>query len=262
MKNFFNINKALWDTRLDIHLESEFYDLQAFIQGKSSLHSIELNLLGDVRNKELLHLQCHFGQDSISIAKLGAQVTGIDFSEKSILKARHLAEIMKVDANFICNDVYTLPEVLDKKFDLVYTSYGVINWLPDLDKWAAVIKHFLKPGGKLVFVEFHPVVWMFDDDLNNIAYSYFNTGPIKEQEIGSYANRQSNVKTEYINWNHDLSEVFTALINNGLSINHFKEYDYSPYNCWRSAIEIEPSVFRIKHLNNSIPMVYSIIAHA
>lgn len=260
MEDYQKLNKKLWDTRLDIHLDSDFYDLKTFINGKSSLNSIELDLLGDLNTKELLHLQCHFGQDSISLSKLGAQVTGVDFSEKSIQKARQLADLMKVNTQFICNDVYSLPQILDNKFDIVFTSYGVINWLPDLDQWAAVIKHFLKPGGKLVFVEFHPVVWMFDDDFYKVAYSYFNTGPLHEQETGSYADRSSKAKTEYINWNHSLDEVFSALLLKGFRIVDFREYDYSPYNCFKHTIEDEPGVFRIKHLGKSIPMVFSMVA--
>lgn len=260
MEEYINFNKALWDTRLEIHIDSDFYELKDFINGKSSLKSIELGLLGNIQDKQILHLQCHFGQDSISLSKLGAQVTGVDFSEKSIHKARQLADLMKVNTQFICNDVYSLPQILDKKFDIVFTSYGVINWLPDLDQWAAVIKHFLKPGGKLVFVEFHPVVWMFDDDFYKVAYSYFNTGPLHEQETGSYADRNSKAKTEYINWNHSLDEVFSALLLNGFRIVDFKEYDYSPYNCFKHTIEDEPGVFRIKHLGKSIPMVFSMVA--
>lgn len=260
MEDYQKLNKALWDTRLDIHIDSDFYELKEFIQGKSSLKSIELGLLGDIKNKDILHLQCHFGQDSISLSKLGAQVTGVDFSEKSIQKARQLTELMKVDTQFICTDVYSLPQILDKKFDIVFTSYGVINWLPDLNQWAAVIRHFLKPGGKLVLVEFHPVVWMFDDDFEKVAYSYFNTGPLHEQETGSYADRNSSVKTEYINWNHSLDEVITALLKNGFSISDFKEYDYSPYNCLKHTVEEETAVFRIQHLGQSIPMVFSLVA--
>jgi len=119
---------------------------------------------------------------------------------------------------------------------------------------------YLKPGGKLVFAEFHPVVWMFDDSFEKIGYNYFNTGAIVETEQGTYANRDAPITQEYVMWNHSISEVLTNLISNNLEINSFHEFDYSPYNCFRDTIEFEPKKYRIKHLDNKIPMVYSILA--
>lgn len=258
--NYLEINRQSWNNRTDAHLKSAFYDMPGFLEGKSSLNDIELNLLGDIRRKSILHLQCHFGQDSISLSRLGANVVGIDLADKAIASARDIAKQTDSNAKFICCDLYDLPKFLDEQFDLVFTSYGTIGWLPDLDRWAKVVSHFLKPGGQFVFVEFHPVVWMFDDDFNKIAYRYFNSGPIIETSSGTYADREADINSEYVMWNHSLSEVINSLISNGLMINSLEEYDYSPYNCFNRTLEIAPKKYRIEHLEDKIPMVFSLTA--
>ncbi|MBS1925882.1 MAG: class I SAM-dependent methyltransferase, partial [Bacteroidetes bacterium] len=164
------------------------------------------------------------------------------------------------NVEFICCDLYALPANLNKQFDVVFTSYGTIGWLPNLDKWAAVISKFLKPGGQFVFVEFHPVVWMFDDDFEKIGYRYFNSGAIVETENGTYADRSANIEQQSVTWNHSISEVLNSLIRNGLEINAFDEFDYSPYNCFKHTVEFEPGKYRIKHLDNKIPMLFSLRA--
>lgn len=258
--NYIEINKKSWNNRTDSHLKSDFYDLDGFIAGKSSLNQIELELLGDIKGKNILHLQCHFGQDTISLSRLNAKVTGIDLSDKAINNAVELSKKMDSDTSFICCDIYDLPNHLNEEFDIVFASYGTIGWLPDLDKWATIVSNFLKPSGKFVFVEFHPVVWMFDDNFEKIGYNYFNSGAITETENGTYADREAKISQEYVMWNHGISEVVNNLIKNGLEIESLNEYDYSPYNCFNQTIEFEPKKFRIKHLENKIPMVYSIVA--
>ncbi|KIC03563.1 methyltransferase type 12 [Flavobacterium sp. JRM] len=258
--NYIEVNKQSWNSRVESHLKSDFYDLEGFLKGNTSLNSIELELLGDVKGKSILHLQCHFGQDTISLARLGANVTGVDLSDKAIDSANKLAQEADAEATFICCDIYDLPNHLNQKFDIVFASYGAIPWLPDLDKWAKLISDFLKPNGKLVFAEFHPVVWMFDDNFEKIGYNYFNSGAIIETQEGTYANREAPIELEYVCWNHSMSEVVNSLIKNGLELNALNEYDYSPYNCFNNTIEFEPKKYRIKHLDNKIPMVYSIVA--
>lgn len=258
--NYIEINRNSWNNRTETHLKSDFYDVEGFLKGKSSLNEIELNLLGDVKGKKILHLQCHFGQDTISLSRLGAEVTGVDLSDEAIKSAIELAEKAESSAQFVCCDIYDLPNHLQEKFDIVYTSYGVIGWLPDMNKWAQVVAAFLKPGGKFVFVEFHPVLWMFDDNFEKIAYNYFNTQAIVETESGTYANKEAKITQSYVCWNHGLSEVMTSLLQNGLTIKIFEEFDYSPYACFQHTVEFEPNKFRIQHLDNKIPMVYSIVA--
>jgi len=255
-----SINKESWNNRTEVHYDSEFYDNKTFIAGRSSLNEIELRLLGDVSGKSILHLQCHFGQDTISFSRMGAKATGVDISDKAIEKARALASIVKEDTQFICCDVYDLPNHLDQQFDIVFTSYGTIGWLPDLDKWAGIISRFLKPYGQFIFAEFHPFVWMFDDDFSKIAYNYFNTGPIVETSEGTYTDNDAPLQQEYVMWNHPISEVLTNLLKHGLEIISFDEFDYSPYNCFQPTIEFEKGKFRIQHLDNKIPMVYAIKA--
>ena len=262
--DYIKLNKATWNDKVDVHMASAFYDMEAFLQGKTTLNDIELTLLGDISGKKILHLQCHFGQDSLSLARMGAQVTGVDLSDKAIERAREINEKLGLDTTFVCCDIYDLPNHLDEKFDIVFTSYGTIGWFPDLDKWAKIVSHFLKPEGKFVFAEFHPVVWMFDNDFKEVFYNYFNIEPILEEAEGTYANKEAALNTTTITWNHPISEVLNALISNGLAINCFNEFDYSPYNCFNQTEEFDSEgsekKFRIKHLENKIPMVYSLSA--
>ncbi len=259
-KNYTEINRNSWNTKTDFHMKSEFYDLNGFLKGKSSLNEIELNLLGEVKGKSILHLQCHFGQDSISLGRLGAHVTGVDFSDKAIDSAKKLTRSCGINTTFICCDIYDLPQYLNEQFDIVYTSYGTIGWLPDLDKWAQIVSRFLKPKGKFVFVEFHPVVWMFDDNFTHVKYNYLNSGAIIEMQQGTYADTNAAINLEYVMWNHGISEVVNNLIKNELEIHSLDEFDYSPYNCFNKTMEIEPRKYRIAHLDNKIPMVYAILA--
>lgn len=260
MENYLDINKNSWNARVEPHLESDFYFVDEFLKGRNSLNSIELDLLGDVKGKSILHLQCHFGQDSISLSRMGAKVTGVDLSDKAIDAAKNLAKQCGTDTEFICTDVYNLPNVLNEKFDIVFTSYGTIGWLPDLDRWANVVSHFLKPDGEFVMAEFHPVVWMYDDDFNGVVYNYFNEKPIVETSEGTYADTSADIVQDYISWNHPLSDVLQNLINKNLVLENFREFDWSPYSCFRHVEEFEKGKWRITKFGNKIPMVYAIKA--
>lgn len=258
--NYLQTNRESWNRRTHLHIDSDFYEMPAFLDGKSSLKTIELDLLGKVQGKSILHLQCHFGQDTLSLARLGAHVTGMDLSDAAIDKARELNKQLGLDARFVCCDLYSLPDYLGGQFDLVFTSYGTIGWLPDLSKWANIVAKYLKPGGKFVFVEFHPVVWMFDDDFEGVKYKYSDHQPIIESTPGSYAAKEAEELIDSVNWNHGIADVIQNLLNAGLQIDHFGEYDYSPYDCFNKTIKIGESKYRIKHLGDKIPMVYSLTA--
>jgi len=258
--NYQSTNRESWNQRTHVHIDSAFYNVEGFKNGKNSLNDIELRLLGDVKGKRILHLQCHFGQDTLSLARMGAEVTGVDLSDIAIEKAYELAFSIGEEAAFICCDLYDLPNHLVGHFDIVFTSYGTIGWLPDLNKWAEIISLYLKPGGKFVFAEFHPVVWMFDNDYDSIGYRYFNSGPIVETESGTYADTSADLVQQYITWNHGTAEVLTSLINSGLSIAVFEEFDFSPYNCFKGTLECEPGKFRIEKLGDKIPMVFALVA--
>lgn len=260
MENYIEINRKLWDERTKHHVKSEFYDMAGFMQGKSSLNDIELNLLGDIKGKTILHLQCHFGQDSLSLSRMGAKVTGIDLSGAAIDKAKELNNELGLDAEFVVSDLYELPKNLSGQFDMVFTTYGTIGWLPDLKKWAGVVAHFLKPGGKLVFVEFHPAVWMFDNDFIYVQYPYFNKETIVENEEGTYADSGAPMQLESVGWNHDLGEVLQNLLDAGLQLRHFGEYDYSPYPFVKKAVTIGERKYHIEGMEGKLPLVYSVVA--
>lgn len=233
-ENYLEINKETWNRRTEVHVDSEFYDNESFIKGRSSLNDIELGLLGDIKGKKILHLQCHFGQDTISLSRLGAEVTGVDFSDVAIQKAEALAKKVGTNTKFICCDVYSLPDMLSEQFDIVFTSYGTIGWLPDIVKWGQVVSTFLKPNGHFVFAEFHPVVWMFDSTFKHIQYNYFNAETIIEHSEGTYTDGGAEMRNTEISWNHPLSDVINSLIGAGLEIKSMNEFDYSPYNCFQN----------------------------
>ncbi len=260
MENYLEENKAGWVEKLEPHLASDFYDMYGFMNGKTSLNKFELDLLGDVSGKKILHLQCHFGQDSISLSRMGAEVTGVDFSEQSVLKGQELATELNVNTKFICSDIYSLPAILDEQFDIVFTSYGTVTWLPDTDKWADVIQRYLKPQGQFVFVDFHPFVWMYDDDLKKVIYKYSSPEAIVEEEEGSYADKHAPIKTKSITWNHGIGKTVNSLLNAGLSLKNLQEYDYSPYSIFPEMEDIAPKKYRATQFGDKVPLVFSIVA--
>nr|MBP9192357.1 class I SAM-dependent methyltransferase [Ignavibacteria bacterium] len=162
-EKYFEANKASWNESVAIHKNSDFYELKEFKEGMNKLHDLEREELGDITGKSVLHLQCHFGMDTLSLERLGAEVTGVDFSEEGIRTAEEIRDELGMKAEFVLSDIYSLPLKLDKKFDIVFTSYGVLLWLPDLDKWAKIISHFLKDDGFFYIAEMHPFGYVFDN---------------------------------------------------------------------------------------------------
>lgn len=259
-EDYRKVNKESWNSKVKYHLASDFYAHDSFMKGESSLNSIELDILGDVKGKKILHLQCHFGQDSISLARLGANVTAVDLSDEAIKTAKGINDELGLDVHFICCDLYDLKDHLDEKFDIIFTSYGVIGWLPDMNRWASLINHFLVQNGKLLLVEFHPAVWMFDDNFEKIDFSYFNKEEIVEEIEGTYADANAPIKNKFICWNHDLSEVMMGIINNEMEIKSFNEYNYSPYNCFLAMDKLEEKKYQINKFGDKFPLIYSILA--
>ena len=257
-QQYFEANRELWNQRTTVHKDSSFYDLPSFINGKSALTDIELSELGDISGKKILHLQCHFGMDTLSLARMGASVTGIDLSDKAIDTARELNDQLGLDARFICCNVYDLEAHLDEQFDIVFTTYGVIGWLPDLQPWARLIARYLKPGGFFYMAEFHPVVWMFDDDFQSIKYYYHNRELIEMESVGTYTDRDADIKAKEYSWNHSISEVLNALLGQNLRLEFFNEFSYSPYPCFNNIVQGPDGNWRVKGLEDKIPMVYSL----
>ena len=168
------------------------------------------------------------------------------------------AKQLEIDATFICCDLYDLPQHLDEQFDIVFTTYGTIGWLPDIDRWAAIVSRYLKPQGEFIFVEFHPVVWMLDNELKQITYRYFNDDAIIEELEGTYADKPAAITLETVSWNHGLGEVIQSLLDQQLQLLSFQEFDYSPYDVFSNSIKIAPSRFQVQHHGNKLPMLYSL----
>jgi len=259
-QSYFEANRESWNKRTAVHKDSSFYSLEAFKKGKSSLNKIELEEIGDVKGRSLLHLQCHFGMDTLSWQRLGANCTGVDLSDEAIKLARSINDELQLGSVFVCTNIYDLKENLEGQFDIVFTSYGTIGWLPDLDKWAAIIAHYLKPGGIFYIADFHPTLWMMDENFQNIKYDYFNTAVIEEEKTGTYADKEAPIRFMEYGWNHPFSEIFSALIKNGLAIQQFHEFPYSPYNCFNGVEQGDDGMWRIKGMDEKMPMMYSIKA--
>lgn len=259
-RNWFKDNRELWNRRTPIHLQSDFYDVAGFRSGKSSLCGIELAEMGDVAGRSLLHLQCHFGQDTLSLARLGAVVTGVDFSAASIDAARELATTLHLPATFLCHNVYDLPNEVEDDFDIVFSSFGVLGWLPDLDRWASVVRHHLKPGGIFYLLEFHPFYSQFNE-AGLIQYSYFpGNGPEEDICTETYTDGNSHPPQREYWWNHPLSQVVNAIRGQQLQIELFHEFPYSVYKLGDAMQEIEPGKWVHQDLGERIPYMMSLKA--
>jgi len=188
---YFEANRKNWDERALIHSKSEFYYVQKFKKKKNSLPRLEQKELGDITGKKILHLQCHFGMDTLSLAYKGAIVTGVDFSGEAVKLARSLSKELRIPANFIESNIYSLQEKLTEQFDIVFTSYGVLCWLLDLEKWANLIYFYLKPGGFFYIIDGHPYGGLFDYKFKEglrVGYTYFTGGQAERyEEEYSYA---------------------------------------------------------------------------
>lgn len=258
---YFEANRQHWNQRTVVHKHSDFYDLKGFLAGRNVLAEIELNKIGNqVAGKSLLHLQCHFGLDTLSFARMGAKVTGIDIADEAIKTAEQITIDAGLEANFVCCNVYDTRQYVKDTFDMVFTSYGTIGWLPDLDKWAKVIADSLNKGGTFYMADFHPVVWMFSDDFTKLQYPYANSGVLAFENQGTYTDRDADISGKEYGWNHSISEILNALISNGLEIQLFNEHNYSPYPCFSNTVEVAPNRWQIKGLEGIMPMVYSLMA--
>ena len=256
-------NRALWNAWADLHIGSRFYDVDGFLSGGSSLREIEIGEVGEVRGKTLLHLQCHFGLDTLSWARLGARVTGVDFSDRAIAHARELAERAGLDARFVCASVYDAGAALDgERFDIVFTSYGALPWLPELTRWSEAVARVVAPGGVVHVIEFHPFLDMLDGGGERLVHPYFNLGPIRTTTAASYTGDATAAAWEEVTWSHALGDVVNALIAAGLRIERLNEYDYSPYGLWPFTEEVEPGRWMVRGRPREFPLVYAVKASA
>ena len=229
MEDYVSTNRDRWDDLVDIHSKSDFYDVEGFRKGGLRIADYEVEEVGDVTDKTLLHLQCHFGLDTMSWARLGAKATGADFSAEAVELGTKLARELDLDATFVCSDVDRLPDNLEGQFDIVYTSNGVLHWLPDLNRWAEVITHFLKPGGFFYITEIHPIAQVFDDTDDSpdprLGYPYFHRkDPMMFLPKATYADFSAKVDhpIEFA-WIHDMGYIVTCLASHGLRIDFLHE---------------------------------------
>ena len=256
----FNTNRETWNRKVGIHAESDFYDLDGFKKGASSLNSFELQALGDVSGKSLLHLQCHFGQDTLSWQRIGARCTGVDISDEGIKLAKKLNKDLQLDSDFICCNVLDTSKFISETFDIVFTSYGTIGWLPDLVPWAKMISERLKPGGIFYIADFHPIAWMYDYTVSppELKYGYNQNEAIYEEYEGTYADGSSKITSKEYAWNHGLSELITALAEAGLHIQYLKEHDVTPYNIFPGLVEDSNGLYKLP--DGLYPLLYELKA--
>ena len=259
---FLETNREGWNIRTPIHVKSEFYDIEAFRKkGKLSLKPPELKLLGDLKGKQLLHLQCHFGLDTLSLSKLGAVTTGVDFSEAAIAEACILSNETKIPSTFICADVQDLYIRILGEFDIVYTSYGVLPWIENLNYWAKGIVNNLKPGGRFILIEYHPVVDLMHDGQISGLNTYFGHGePNGKWVSGTYTDRSAPIKFKRYTWQHNISEVITALLTVGLIIRDICEYPFCSYPLFPELEMQKDGVWFPKDCAQRIPYMYSLVA--
>jgi 2-polyprenyl-3-methyl-5-hydroxy-6-metoxy-1,4-benzoquinol methylase len=266
-------NRDNWDDRVPIHWDSEQYNIQKFIDDPEYISDvvqfdIDRDELGDVSGKSLLHLQCHIGHDTLSWARLGADVTGVDFSEPAIDAARRLSTESKTQGEFIVAELYDAPKVIpERQFDIVYTGIGAICWLPDINGWAKVMAHFLNPGGTFYIFEIHPMMMSVSQENHGelivLDWPYFEkAGPMGEDEETSYAGTGKIAHTRQYNFTHGLGETINALIQAGLSIEFVHEHQVAPDKSLSIFEKTEKALWKMPDgQENHLPLTFSIKAH-
>ncbi len=218
-------NRTAWNEMTDVHFNHPDYKVKEFLEGRSTLKSIELAEVGDVSGKTLLHLMCQFGLDTLKWARKGAIVTGVDISDRSIERANELKKKANLPAKFVRCDVLDLIGEIDRKFDIVFQSYGTHCWISDIDRWALIVAHYLKPGGIFYIIDDHPMTIIFEEE--NV--SYFNSSPQQYSGERDYCDRSYIIRNELVEWQHTLSSFVNALIKAGLTIELLNEFDKGYY---------------------------------
>ena len=225
-------NRENWNDRTAVHLDSAFYDVEGWLRDRRQPRAREVEALGDVTGLRLLHLQCHFGLDTLAWARAGAHVTGLDFSPTAIDAARDIARRAGLSdrAEFVCSDVYDATSALEHTtFDIVYVSLGALCWLPSVDLWAAQVGALVAPGGRFYIHDVHPLGWALADDTLALGHSYFEESePYVEDSAETYtdASRPLTATRSY-EWNHGIGEIVTALIHHGLRLEWIVEHDWT-----------------------------------
>ena len=261
------VNRDNWDSRVDIHYGSELYGVERFTSNPDHIGSIvdfDKDIVGDVTGKRLLHLQCHIGTDTLSWARLGADVTGVDFSEKSIEAARRLSRESSTPGRFVVAELYDSPSVVDETFDIVYTGVGAICWLPDIRGWAEVVSSFLEPGGTFFIREGHPIMWALDwEDQENLTlkYPYFEgSPPLEFSDDSTYAGEGSLEHPKTFDWAHGVAETLQALIDAGLRIDQVADYDFCEWQGIDQMVLGDDERWRLPEGQERLPLMWSVLA--
>jgi SAM-dependent methyltransferase len=264
------INRASWDERVPAHVASPGYSVARFTEDPAFLSPVvrfDLPRLGDISVLDAVHLQCHIGTDTISLARLGAHPTGLDFSEPAVEAARALAETTGAGARFVVSELYDAPEVLGReRFDLVYTGIGAICWLPDIRRWAEVVATLLRPGGRLFLREGHPMLWTIDEkrtDVLAVELPYFETAePLVWDEGGTYVETDRVFETTITHsWNHGLAETVAAVLDAGMEITGLEEHTTVPWDALPGQLEqAENGELQLKERRERLPLTYTLQA--
>jgi SAM-dependent methyltransferase len=259
-------NLSNWNQRAELHVRdaSNFYDVEGFLAGRDTLYAIEASEIGDVSGRRILHLQCHFGLDTLSLARRGAFVTGLDFSPVAIAAARELAGKAGLEATFVEADIYNALRRIEGTFDIVYSTWGTICWLPDIRTWGRVIGEVLAPGGFLYFADSHPSALVLDERDGRIEPTFgWRTPPERPDEFTqttSYTgDALSEDATDY-NWIHPLSDIIGSLIEAGLRLDFLHEHEALPYRLFPSMVPAGGGVFRLPATAVPIPLSFSLKA--
>jgi SAM-dependent methyltransferase len=259
-------NLANWNTRAALHVRDETgtYDVAGFLAGRDTLHAVEAAEIGDVRGKRIAHLQCHFGQDSLSLARRGAEVVGLDFSPVAIAAARELAAKAGLAATFVEADVYEARERLEGGFDLVYVTWGTIIWLPDIRRWSGVVASLLKPGGSLYIADTHPSALMLEEREGRIEPTYaWRTPPERPDrfvESESYTGDAFPEPSECFTWIHPLSDVIGGLIEAGLTLDFLHEHETLPSRLYPSMVPVGGGLYGLPPGTTPFPLSFSLRA--
>lgn len=260
-------NRELWQRWTALHVPSDFYNVEGFVADPASrpFDRIIAELLGDISGMRALHLQCHFGLDTLRLAQLGDEATGLDFSPAAVEAARSLSARTGIPATFIEGDVTAPPaELPEAAFDLVFTSYGVISWLPDLAPWAQTIARSLAPGGVFKMADGHPFLWVFDDEAEDpephVRYAYFMRDALEWEEFGSYAVPGGECTGTSHSWQHTFEEIVGALIGAGLVIEDLREYPLIAWKFLRAMEEREPGLYGMPEGQPELPLMFSLTA--
>ena len=271
MDDYRIVNRVNWDERVPVHVASEFYAVDQLAADPTALTSVvrfDVPRLGDIKGQRGVHLQCHIGTDTVSLARLGARMTGLDFSGEAITAARRLAAEAGVDADFVEADVYAAVDVLGAaRFDLAYTGIGALCWLPEIRRWAAVVAALLAPGGRLFLREGHPVLWTIDErhtDRLVIGYPYFETRePIVFEDPTTYVEGDARLEHAVTHsWNHGMGEIVSALLDEGLVLTQLVEHDTVPWEALPGQMEQtgELREWQLVEHRERLPLTYTLQA--